>query len=72
MKTEPAMPLPECHEGREAFKNFDAAMSKLLSVPRAVLLAREAEYKKHAAQNPNRRGPKPKIKRPSSGHAAKS
>jgi hypothetical protein len=33
-------------------------MEFLLTVPRSVILEREAEYKKQAALNPNRRGPK--------------
>lgn len=52
--------LVEMIEGPEAFKRFDATVKGLLAVPRAVLLKREEEYKKRAAQNPNRRGPKPK------------
>jgi hypothetical protein len=74
MKSDPATPLPECVEGPEAFARFDAIMAKLLSVPRAVLLAREAEYKRQAALNPSKPGPKPKVKRrrSSSGRAAKS
>lgn len=45
---------------------FDATMKKLLAVPHSVLLQREAEYKKQAALNPRKRGPKPKQK--SSSH----
>jgi len=43
-------------------ERFDAAVRKILSVPRAVILEREAEYQRKAALNPNRRGPKPKRK----------
>jgi hypothetical protein len=46
----------------DQFERFDAAVSKVLSVPRAELLRREAEYKRVAALNPKRRGPKPKAK----------
>lgn len=53
-------------EGPEAFMRFDATMKKLLAVPHSVLLQREAEYKKQAALNPRKRGPKPKQK--SSSH----
>lgn len=63
MKTEPATPLPECNEGPEAFRRFDATIGKLLSVPRAVLAEREKAYKEQSLANPNRRGPKPKVKR---------
>jgi hypothetical protein len=36
-------------------------MDRLLSVPRAELQKRLDAYKEKAAQNPNRRGPKPKT-----------
>jgi hypothetical protein len=48
-------------EGQKAFTRFDTTVKTLLSVPRAVLSTREAEYKKQAALKP-KRGPKPKIK----------
>ena len=53
-------PKSECCEGAEAFTRFDKAVCKVLSVPRAELLKREEEYKKQAAANPHKRGPKPK------------
>lgn len=55
-------PHTEMIEGPDAAKRFDATMRALLSVPRAVLLRREAEYKKQVDANPNRRGPKRKAK----------
>jgi hypothetical protein len=55
-------PLPECHEGPEAFRRFDEGVKQILSVPRSTLVRRERAYKKKAAANPNRRGPKPNIK----------
>jgi hypothetical protein len=42
-----------------AFKNL---LNRITSVPRGELQRREAEYKRQAALNPNRRGPKPKRK----------
>jgi hypothetical protein len=57
---ETAKPLPECAEGPEAFQRFDAVVSKLLAVPRAVLVQREAAYRKQVDANPRRRGPKRK------------
>jgi hypothetical protein len=74
MKTDPATPLPQCNEGPEAFQRFDATIGKLLSVPHSVLVEREKAYRAQAAKNPNKPGPKPKIKRrrASSGRAAKS
>lgn len=59
MKTES---VTEMIEGREAFRRFDNAMGKLLSVPRCEMLRREREYKRQAALNPRKRGPKPKLK----------
>ena len=50
----------EYMEGPEAFRRFDAFMGKLLTVPREVIQAREEEYRKQAALNPKKRGPKPK------------
>jgi len=54
--------LPECNEGPEVAKRFDALVRKVLAVPHDENVRREAEYKRHSALNPNRRGPKPKIK----------
>ena len=51
---------PELIEGPEAFRQFDALVGALVAVPRSEILRREAEYKKKAALNPNKRGPKPK------------
>jgi hypothetical protein len=62
MKTEPATTLPECHEGREAFQRFDEGVRQILSVPHSTLVRRERAYKKRSLANPNRRGPKPKVK----------
>ena len=53
------------------FQAFDRRMRQLLAVPRATLERRMAAYREQAAQNPNRRGPKPKVKPPaSSSHDA--
>lgn len=49
-------------EGPEASRRFEAAMRKALSVPHAVIVARQEKLREEAAQNPNRRGPKQKIK----------
>jgi len=53
----------ELTEGREAWTNFNSTMRSLITVPHAELQRREAEYKKQADANPNKRGPKPKAKR---------
>jgi small-conductance mechanosensitive channel len=52
---------PECVEGPEAFQRFDAAVSKLLAVPRSVLMEREAAHRAQVDANPRRRGPKRKT-----------
>jgi hypothetical protein len=52
--------LPECTEGPEAIQRFDAAMTKLLSIPRAVLVQRGAACRKQVDANPRRRSPKRK------------
>ena len=44
------------------FEKFDALVRQVMAVPRAEILKREAEYKKKAALNPRKRGPKPKRK----------
>jgi hypothetical protein len=54
--------LPECYEGTEAFQRFDASVRQILSVPHSTIVRREMAYKKKSAANPNRRGPKPKVK----------
>jgi hypothetical protein len=45
----------------DQFERFDAAVSKVLSVPRAEFLRREEEYRKRSLANPHRRGPKQKV-----------
>lgn len=39
---------------------FNKLLGQVLSVPKAEILRREAEYKKRADANPRKRGPKPK------------
>jgi hypothetical protein len=51
----------------EEFNAFTRLVDKVLSVPREEILRREAEYRKRAAVNPNKRGPKRKVK-PSASH----
>jgi hypothetical protein len=53
--------VAECIEGSEAFRRFDEGMRQVLSVSRSTLVRRERAYKKKSLENPNRRGPKPKI-----------
>ena len=44
------------------FKNFESLVDRVLSVPKAEILRRDAEYQKTVDANPNRRGPKRKPK----------
>jgi hypothetical protein len=50
------------YTNKDQSERFDKALRKILSVPHAVIVEREAEYRRKAALNPNRRGPKRKIK----------
>ena len=45
------------------FQAFTSLTDRLLSVSKETLDQRMAEYKEKAALNPNKRGPKPKVKR---------
>jgi len=49
---------------------FKALLGRVLSIPHAEIVRREAEYKEQSRLNPNRRGPKPKQKPASPGPAA--
>ena len=51
------------------YEAFKIAVERLMSVPKAEILRREADYKKQADLNPRKRGPKRKVK-PSVGPAA--
>lgn len=59
---------PEMIEGPEAFKRFEEAMRAIVSVPRSVVQEKLAAHRKAVDANPNRRGPKRKVK-PSASHA---
>ena len=48
------------------FQRFDAAVKQLLTVPKEEFNRRHAEHKARAAQNPRKRGPKPKVTPPAS------
>jgi hypothetical protein len=52
---------PEYVEGAEAWERFQAAMSKVLTVPHAEIQRRIAAHRKEAERNPKRRGPKRKT-----------
>jgi hypothetical protein len=44
------------------YDRFTALVDRVLSVPHSVIKERVEEHRKQAAQNPNRRGPKRKVK----------
>jgi hypothetical protein len=56
-------PDTEMHEGAEAFERFDKLVGTVLSIPHSVIKKREAEYRKQAAANPSKPGPKPKLRK---------
>ena len=53
---------PEYVEGPEAWQRFQSAMRRVIAVPHAEIQRRVEEERKRAAQNPHKRGPKPKLK----------
>ena len=44
------------------YNAFTLSVERIMSIPKAEILRREAEYKKQADANPHKRGPKPKRK----------
>ncbi len=55
----------EMIEGPEAWKRFDSMMRRILAVPHSEIQKRIEQHRKESARNPNRRGPKRKVKRAS-------
>jgi hypothetical protein len=53
---------PESVDGPATMARLDGVLRKVLSVSHEEIMRREAEYKWQSIANPNRRGPKPKIK----------
>ena len=49
------------------YERFTALVEGVLSVPKSVVKERLAEYRKQVDANPNRRGPKRKVKPPEVG-----
>lgn len=47
------------------FQAFDSLTKQLLGVPKSTITERHEAHKKRAALNPKKRGPKPKVTRPS-------
>lgn len=52
----------EMVEGVEAFHRFREATKAILAVPHSEIKKRVEEHRREAAKNPNRRGPKAKVK----------
>ncbi len=44
------------------YDRFTALVDRVIAVPHSVIKQRVEEHRKQAAQNPHRRGPKPKQK----------
>jgi hypothetical protein len=55
-------PHPEMIKGPEAFERFENAMRAVVKVPREVVQQKIEEHRKAVDANPNRRGPKRKVK----------
>ena len=53
---------PDMIEGPEAFRRFEDAMRAVVKVPRATIQKKFEEHRKAVDANPNRRGPKRKVK----------
>ena len=63
------MPASEMVEGPEAWDRFTKTMKQVLNVPHSEIKKRVEEHRAEAAKNPNRRGPKRKV-RPSAFRAS--
>ncbi len=61
--------MPKARPSKE-FKAFDTLVGKLLTVPKEALKERMDEHKAQSAQNPRKRGPKPKVNPSASGSAS--
>ena len=49
----------------EEYDRFTALVDRVIAVPHSVIKQRVAAHRKESANNPNRRGPKPKAIKPS-------
>jgi hypothetical protein len=46
------------------YQAFTSLVDRLLIVPKATIVERHAAHREQSAQNPKKRGPKPKVKPP--------
>jgi hypothetical protein len=56
------MPASEMIEGSEAWDRFTKTMKHVISVPHAEIQKRIEAHRAEVAKNPDRRGPKRKVK----------
>jgi hypothetical protein len=56
--------MPTTKGSPSELEAFTKLVDTVLAVPKAEILRREAEYRKQADQNPNKRGPKKKRREP--------
>lgn len=52
------------------YQAFTSLVDRLLTVPKSVIVERHAAHREKSAQNPRKRGPKPKVKPPSADDRA--
>ena len=52
------------------YQAFTSLVDRLLMVPKSVIVERHAAHREQSAKNPRKRGPKPKVKRPSASDPA--
>ena len=53
------------------FDRFDALVRKVIAAPAERVKERVEEHRERAKRNPNRPGPKPKVKTSASGRASR-
>ena len=62
--------MPKSRPSKE-YAAFERLTDQLLTVPKVAIDARVKAHREQASQNPNKRGPKPKIKS-SAGDASRA
>ena len=54
------------------YRAFKKLVGRILAMPAETIKERVEEHRREAAQNPNRRSPKPKVKPSASGRASRA